>query len=164
VFVGTDTAAEKLNAVPPSAEGPLKKYEAAVSEADAERAKSVARARSDLVAALKAAQKAALERNDGDGALTIAKFAKSYATPARPFAGITIHSTLGWQIKLLPNGMIRHLDPRYSGTWAVVGERTVAIFFNHGYVDVWHFDAEERGFKAVAFRQDREYDGSVVSR
>src|SRR5687767_13367346 len=68
--------------VPPAATPAMKKYQAAVAAADAERARAVDKARAQLVADLKVAQRAALERNDVDGATAVAAMAKQYAAPA----------------------------------------------------------------------------------
>ena len=150
--------------IPTSASDAIRKYQAAVADADIVQAKAVEQARIRLVSDLKAAQKAALERGDVDGATTIALLGKENSTPVpgrQAFVGATFKG-LDWQITLLPDGTIKHSHPQFGGTWAVVGRNTVAVMFSHGYVDLWTVDETGRSFKAAAFKFDRNYPGTVT--
>jgi hypothetical protein len=73
--------------LPGGAVAPMRRFEAAVEEADVERGRSVEKARAALISDLRAAEKAALQRDDVDEATRIASLVKAQQTAAK--AGIT---------------------------------------------------------------------------
>jgi hypothetical protein len=139
----------------------LKAYQGSVHEDDIERAKSVDRARAELVANLKTAQKAALKRDDVEGATACAELVKENG-PLESFAGRVVKAGND-EIRLNADGTITNSDKRYGGTWGVIADRTVAVVFSHGYVDIWKFDTMGKSYKGAAYRHDRDYEG-VASR
>jgi hypothetical protein len=176
--IAVGALAEPEKPQPTRAIGPVRKYSAAVSSADAERNKSVDRARTQLVVELKAAQRASLEANDIDGATTIAELVKenSSGSPAahktddshdareifrKSLIGVTFDLGTGGRITFLPDGKTTRSDPQVNSTWVVVGDRTVTIFSNTDYVDVWRFDGAG-GFKAIAYQKLRDYEGHAI--
>jgi hypothetical protein len=153
---------------PAGAAPALKKYREAVAAADAERARSIDRARAQLVKELKVAQKAALQNNDVDGATAIAVMAKQYAVSGA--AGVPDFVNVPWRAgaavyTLRPDGTLTKKSgngQEAAGTWAVVHDRTVALLLGSEWVDVWTFAVEGKAFKAIGYARNGGYEGKAA--
>jgi hypothetical protein len=154
-------------AIPLAARPALKRYDMAVATADAERVKAVNNAREQLVTDLKAAQKIALQKNDIDGATALAQLGKRYAAAGvgDRFAQALVANAWGAgtsQLRFNADGTYRHSDAIHSGTWSVIGDRTVALFHADGHIDVWRFDEAIKTFKGSLFNKGNDYDGATA--
>lgn len=158
-------------AIPVAATPSVRKYQAAVATADAERARAIDKARAQLVIDLKAAQKAALVNNDVDGATAVAALAKQYsaagaATPVAAPDFVNIPWRTGdARFVFKADGTVQKtkrdvLDT--SGTWAMVGDRTIVLFLKNGWVDVWTFEPGGRDFKAMGHLANGGYEGKAA--
>jgi hypothetical protein len=67
------------------------------------------------------------------------------------------------RVTLLADGTFKWSNPAFGGTWTIIGERTVMLAWNHGFIDIWKMDQNGKGFKSYSFKKEREYDGGWLT-
>jgi hypothetical protein len=132
------------NSVPVEAVPAMNKYNTALRVAYDGWERVAEQARRNLLVDLKIAQKVALNKNDVDGATSIAQIAKTHSASvdhlasSSNFENFTFesHFSPGIYIKLLPNGEIACSDNIHPGHWFQADDNTAILIWDHNVVEI----------------------------